>query len=189
MRQPKGEYGYIGSQRKSYLLLTIIGFLIILVLYIIDKYVFTEGNVLLLITALLALPEAQFIVKYILYRKYKDGKEEIYRKFEKISDRLVYLSSLVVVRGKKTLFYQMAVVSDEEIILLVDEKKTRKQILEHKELIEKLIRPKGYSAKVKVYNDEQSMHSYVMTQLSTLLNNIDTDSQVALANILLDNSI
>lgn len=189
MRQPKGEYGYIRSQKRSYLLLMIVGFFIILALYIIDRYVLTSGNVLLLITVLLALPEAQFLVKYILYRQYKEGKEDIYRKFEKISDRLVYLSSLVVVRGKKTLFYQIAVVSDKEVILLIDEKKTRKQVMEYKELIEKLIKPKGYTATVKVYNDEQAMYSYVITQLSTLLNNVDTNSQVALANVLLDNSI
>ncbi|GKX28900.1 hypothetical protein SH1V18_13800 [Vallitalea longa] len=189
MRQPKGEYGYINSQKKMYLRSTVIGLLIMAVIYVVDRFVFTEGNVLLIVVALLALPESQFFVKYILYRQFKEGKEEVYRKFEKISDRLVYLSSLAVIRGKKTLFYQIAVVSEKEIILLIDKKKTRKEVNEYRELIEKLISSKGFGAKVKVYNDEQEMYSYVITQLSILLNKINVDNQIALANVLLDNSI
>lgn len=189
MRQPKGEYGYINSQKKTYFTLMIIGLIVIVAIYIVDRFLFTKGNVLLLFVVLLALPEAQIIVKYILYRQFKEGNEEVYRKFEKISDRLVYLSSIAVIRGKKTLFYQIAVVSEKEVILLIDKKKTNKQIMMYRELIEKLIGSKGYGAKVKVYNDEKEMYSYVITHLSAMLNKINVDNQIALANVLLDNSI
>lgn len=189
MRPPKGEYGYIKSQQKIYLIATIVGFIIMAIIYCIDRFVFTEGNVLLLITALLALPQAQFLVKLILYTRFKEGNEESYRKLEAITDRLVYLASLAIVRGKKTLFYEAVVVSDKEIILLLDKKKTRKELMEYKELVEKLIKPKGYIAEVKIFNDEEAIYKYVKTELKGTLNNIDTTNQVDMANLLLDYSI
>ncbi|MCT4545452.1 MAG: hypothetical protein N4A63_18100 [Vallitalea sp.] len=185
----KGEHGYIYSQKRRYLLASIIGLLIIIPMYLIDRFVLLEGNVLLLITVLLVLPLTQFIVKFIVYLPFKECNKEVYTKFEKLSDSLVCLSSLVMVRGKKTLFYQLAIVSGKEITLLIDEKKSRKEMMEYKELVEKLIRPKGYSTKVRIFNSEKEMYSYINNDLSILLNNVNPSDQVELANILLDNAI
>ena len=189
MRKPKGDYGYISSQKKTYFLLMIIGLIVIVTIYCIDRFVLTKGNVLLLFVVLLALPEAQIIVRYILYKQYKDGKEEVYRKFEKISNELVCLGSIAVIRGKKTLLYEITVMSEKEIILLINSNKTRKEAFDYLELIEKLIRSRGYKAQVKIFTDAEEMYKYVTTHLSTILKNNNVDNQIALANMLLDNSI
>ncbi len=188
MRQPKGEYGYIRSQRKMYALISAIGIVVITTLLIVDRYIL-KGNVLLLLTVLLALPEAQFLVKYILYRQFKDGNERFYRRLEAVSEQLVCLASLAIVRGKNTLFYEVAVMSDQELVLLIDKKKERKDILMYKENIEKLIKPKGFAAKVSVYNDEDAMYCYVNDRLIKTLKHVDTDTQVDLAHLLLGQSV
>lgn len=188
MRQPKGEYGYIRSQRKMYALLSAIGVVVIATLLIVDRYIL-EGNVLLLLTVLLALPEAQFLVKYILYRQFKDGNEGFYRRLEAVSDQMVCLASLAIIRGKNTLFYEAAVMSDQELVLLINKKKERKDILAYKENIEKLIKPKGFSTKVSVYNDEEAMYRYVNEQLIRTLKHVNTDTQVDLAHLLLGQSV
>jgi hypothetical protein len=189
MRQPKGEYGYIKSQQKVYLIGTIIGFIVMAILYCMNTFIYTEGNVLLLITVLLALPEAQFLVKLILYTRYKEGNENSFRKLEAVTDKLVYLASLGIIKGKKTLFYESIVVSDNEIVLLINSDTNRKQLLEYKELVDKLIRPKGYILDIKIFNNEEEIYSYVKNQLKGKLNNVDTTKQIKLANLLLDNSI
>ncbi|MCT4598256.1 MAG: hypothetical protein N4A50_10315 [Vallitalea sp.] len=189
MRQPKGEYGYIKSQQKVYLIGAIIGFIVMAILYCMNTFIYTEGNVLLLITVLLALPEAQFVVKLILYTRYKEGNENSYRKLEAVTDKLVYLASLGIVRGKKTLFYESIVVSDNELVLLISNDTTRKELMEYKELVDKLVRPKGYLVDIKIFNNDEDIYNYVKNQLKGKLNNIDTTKQVNLANLLLDNAI
>lgn len=187
MRQPKGEYGYIRSQKKVYGMLSLICAALIIVLYIITNFIL-EGNVLLIVTVLLALPLAQFLVKYVLYRQYRETEESIYRKIEGINDRLVCLGSLIVVRGKVTLFYEAAIVTDQEVVLLIAKQKERKDILFYKENMEKLIRPKGYNAKISVYNDSEAMYNYVC-DLVPGINKINTDEQIELAEMILGQSI
>lgn len=188
MRQPKGEYGYIRSQRKMYGMLSAISFMVITIVLIVDRYLL-EGNVLLLLSVLLVLPAAQFLVKYILYRQFKDGNEIFYKRLEAVSQQLVCLASLAIVRGKQTLFYEAAVMSDRELVLLIDKKKERKDVLSYKEYIEKLIVPKGFSVKVSVYNDEEAMYQYVSDKLVRTLKNVDTNTQVDLAHLLMGQSV
>lgn len=182
MKVSKGEYGYIKAQTKSHLRLSIMGVFLIISIYVLGNVMSIEKNIYLLLSALCALPVAKYLVKFILYVRYKEGNQSIYNKLKTYENEFVVLSSLIIVRQKNTIFYPFIIIGEKEIIIYTNENNKVKSI----ELIEELLTSKGYANGIKIFTNDNEMFNYI--DKINIINQVKSQ-QKEIANVLLANGV
>jgi hypothetical protein len=192
MKRIKGEVGYLDYHKKKNLILFVSGLATFNILYLVGYFVYnTNKNMLTLISVLLILPTSQFVTKYILIARYKSGSLDMYNRLKQISGNLVILCDLLLVSGRNTRYFEFAVISGKDLVLLSNlnkfsKKDKKNNIRDDKTIIQDMLNSKGFKANIKIYEDSDEFYSYL---LDTSLRNKSNDKKDELAQLLLSNSV
>lgn len=185
----KGDYGYIKHQRTKNLRNALICIIGVITAYFMSVYLELKTTYYLtILSALLILPSALFLTKFILYSKYKPGSETFYKRLSTISKQLLVICDLIVVRGKKTVYFEFVVLTDKEIIVL-SKNLQEKAIINTKNLLDEILKSRGYNGiKVSVYTQEDKMYQYINNK-ALISHHIDENRQGLIAETLILNTV
>ncbi|PKM95891.1 MAG: hypothetical protein CVU84_03560 [Firmicutes bacterium HGW-Firmicutes-1] len=195
MKKTKGENGYINYYKKQYLLISLGLLVAVLIIYFIGK-VFAKDNFVFFAvgSAIMILPAAQYLSKYFVFANYKSGLRDSYMKFKDVHEQLIVLSDLIIVKGKKTMFFDFIINTDKMIVAChkAQNKKNDKkeeQLKVAKDLLSSIFKPKGYDLQIIVFSDEEEVLTYLIQNVKGTMNNIDETAQDKVATIILQSAI
>lgn len=195
MKIAKGENGYLKFNKRKNGIMAVGLLCCIFSLSVLGRLVWEKYFIYFAVAAaLMILPAGQSLTQYLLFSKYKEGSKENFQKFQAISDHLVVLCDLIMVKSKKTVFLSFAVLTDEEIIVCYkpNKNKARQNELKAdaaKHLLHEIIKPKGYSYHLEMFDDEEKLAEYIKKSVKGKLNAVDDIKQNKLATILLQNAV
>lgn len=168
----RGDYGYVNYIKKHNLKISVGLVLACLLVFFIGLTLSNEITVFLnLISVLLILPTAQFMAKYFGFIKYKILDESKFRALEEVSNDFLVLGELPVIRGKRTYFLKTAVITKVGLYGLLDGeedvKANRKLVLDTKEALTSIIKPKGFNEPIKLFTDYDSLYNELKTKVKS----------------------
>lgn len=188
----KGENGYIDYYKKKYLKFSIILLLLVVTIYVIGKIFAPNHFIYFMVgSALMILPAAQYITKYLLFSRYKSASSNMYQALQDISDQLLIFSDLIIVQGKKTIYCDFAVLSDQQIVVYFNPKGNKSQDKQKtvKEIIQNLYQKKGYQIPVEVIDNEDAYLTFIKQNVKGTLNNVNVETQEQLGRIIIQNAV
>lgn len=195
MKVLKGDFGYIDYNRRKNGVISIVLIVIVLITAFVGRALFEKYSIYFAVcSALLILPTAQFMTQYILFGKYKSGKKEYFEKYQSVSELLVVLSDLIMVRLKKTAYFSTIVLSDDYIVAvlgkstgLLKAKKINKEGAS--QLLNDILKPKGVNYKLEVFDDDEEAYKFINIRIKSTLKTVDETKRNLLTTIILQNSI
>lgn len=186
----KGDNGYIDYHKSKYLKIAITLLIVVLVIYVLGQtlvpeflvYYFQVG------AALMILPTAQYFTKFLLFNRFKSGSEVIYKTIKEISEKLLVLSDLIIVRGKKTIYCDFVVVTDKHLVFYSSQNKRIKESKKNeiKEIIKNIFESKGYVISIEVIDNEDEYINHIKHLQEERINQ---ELQKQFGEIILQNSI
>lgn len=162
----KGEYGYIDSEKKQKLTLTVLSFIAVLVIFLTGVIIYhTNKSIFAVIAAVSALPAAKLLTIYISMRPYSSGDKEMYKKLKVIADKndeykAIVGADFIITSRDKAMNIQFAYITAGKVICYADNKKASAKEIET--YIKEIFDNEGchYSA-VKVFDDEKKFLKHV----------------------------
>lgn len=152
-RKLKGEYGYISSERKRRILLTVVLLAIPLSIYTVAYVVNgTNETVLSVVSIVACLPACASIVSAIMVYTIPPMPEEEYQKIEPHTGTLTMAYEVYLTNYDKNTLLDAVTVCGDSVVGLSTYKKNpdRRESEKH---IENVLRADGYSMKAAVLND------------------------------------
>ena len=158
----KGSRGYIDRVKKLAILVATGSFLIAAAMFITGLFLFeSKFNVLSIFAALVVIPFAGAITRFVLFKKYRSvSEEEEKRVFEASPAGSTTLSDIVMTSSERAFGFAFIVVTDREIAGL----RARGEILSAVKLYEylkDLVKKKGFEFEVEVLDDMDSYVDYI----------------------------
>lgn len=173
-RKKKGEYGYIHSERKKRILITIVMFLIPLVIYFTGLYLnHTRKNILTLVAIMGCLPASKVAVDMILIFLQKPITAQLYDTLcSHIKDMTAIFETTVTTYDKN---FRLAciVVSGLNIVGYSEDPKIDVKTAEAH--IKKIVQGNGYRANVKIFTD---LKPYLRRLDEICENHLEAEAQV-----------
>lgn len=153
---PKGNYGYLKSQRKIETIKTLILFCLSAAIFIVG-YITTKSkaNLLTVVAVVSILPAAKQLTITILFYKYHSGSRQTYEKIKEITKEATSVYDIVITSYDKIgEILHVAIVGKTIIGYSEKEKTDEKYIADYiKEILEK----NGYKGNsVKIFKNEAS---------------------------------
>lgn len=152
----KGTLGYIDATKKDSLIKGVIGFCVFILVFIIGNLISgSSKNMGSIFAVLLALPTAQQFTRYFGYRRYKSLST-----LEHLSDSVINdaLYELLVVRGKKNCYIDVACYRNKKLYLLINHSHNYGQdINDIRQAIQSMMNQKGLKLNTECYED---VHQY-----------------------------
>ncbi|MBR6293895.1 MAG: hypothetical protein IKR54_04800 [Lachnospiraceae bacterium] len=150
----KGARGYIDRIKKLAILVAIGSFLIAAAMFITGLFLFeSKFNVLSIFAALVVIPFAGAITRFVLFSKYKSVSEEDEKKvFDASPAGSTTLSDVVMTSTERAMGFAFLVVTDNEVAALVaqGEKTPTVKLYEY---LKDLVKRKGFGNSVEVLDD------------------------------------
>ncbi len=156
MRDKKGEYGYIRSEKKRRLVRTVL-------LFAIAFGVFAAGlvlnggdrrNIWSIVAAVGCIPGAMSMTGLIMIWLRRPMDAELYRRISGAAgDDLLMLYELYLTTQDKNMFIDAAAVCGEYVMAFTSEKATSGEIAFMEQHIRRSLQGAGYRTTVKIYTD------------------------------------
>lgn len=187
-----GQNGYIDYHKRKYFLTAVIFLTSVLLVYVIGKILvpnyFTYFKV---ISALMILPTSQYFTKFLLFNQYKSSSANTHQALHEISDKLLIFADLILVFGKKTVYCDFAVLSDQQVVLCYkrNKKKSETKLTEIMKLVKDLYQVKGHSILVEVIDNDEAFLDFIKQKVKSTLNNVNVELQEQLGSIIIQNAI
>ena len=160
----KGARGYIDRIKKLAILVAIGSFLIAAAMFITGLFLFeSKFNVLSIFAALVVIPFAGAITRYVLFAKYKSVSEEDEKKvFEASPAGSTTLSDVVMTSTERAMGFAFLVITDNEVAALVaqGEKTPTVKLYEY---LKDLVKRKGFENSVEVVGDMDKFLKHLKT--------------------------
>lgn len=160
----KGARGYIDWIKKLAILVAIGSFLIAAAMFITGLFLFeSKFNVLSIFAALIVIPFAGAITRFVLFSKYKSVSEEDEKKvFEASPTGSTTLSDVVMTSTERAMGFAFLVVTDNEVAALVaqGEKVPTVKLYEY---LKDLVKRKGFGNSVEVVGDMDKFLKHLKT--------------------------
>lgn len=196
MKIPKGQAGYINSQKRQYLLRSLLFLALVIVIYAISQIIKSDySKYIVVCSALLILPAAQNISRYLLFARYKSASEEYFNKMDSISNEIKIFSEMIVVSGKKTIYFDYIAITDGNIVACEklntnNQSKIQNKLRESKEILRKIYNGKGLNIKIDIFVTEEEMYNFLNKIIKGIQNNnIDDFKKQELERTIINNSI
>ncbi|MCR5521174.1 MAG: hypothetical protein K6F44_04635 [Lachnospiraceae bacterium] len=158
----KGSRGYIDRVKKLAILVATGSFLIAAAMFITGLFLFeSKFNVLSIFAALVVIPFAGAITRFVLFKKYRSVSEEEEKKvFEASPAGSTTLSDIVMTSSERAFGFAFIVVTDREIAGLRarGEKLSAVKLYEY---LKDLVKKKGFEFEVEVLDDMDSYVDYI----------------------------
>lgn len=178
----KGEQGYIDTEKKKGLIRSIVGFILVILIYTIGYKLYgTNKNYATVLAVLLILPTAQILAKLIVDLRYKSVEPYIDDFLKKTKYK--YLVELIVIRKKKKFFIEAALISPESIYFLIKEDMNIINIDVIKQELEILFKKKKINIKVELYSDFTTYKSAI-SNIINIKNRNQFDSKFIMKTLL-----
>lgn len=156
MKINKGEQGYINYTKRINLIYSLLGIFLSISLYYTGYIIFnTNANFLTFISVLIVLPTSLYITKYLLFTKYKSVPIHIINKIKTFSNDATVLFDLLIARNKETILIEVAVINDNDLMLLA--RNAKKDIVNINNSIDNMLKSKGYNCNIKVFSTEEEL--------------------------------
>lgn len=178
----KGEYGYIDSEKKKKLTLTVLSFIAVLVIFLTGVIIYhTNKSIFAVIAAVSALPAAKLLTIYISMHPYKSGDKEMYEKLKGLAGKndeykAIVGADFIITSRDKAMNIQFAyIVAGKAVCYAVNKKATAKEIEDYVKQI--LDAEECQYSSVKVFDDEKKFLKYV-TSISLETGKEYTDKRI-----------
>lgn len=156
----KGQYGYIDSEKKKKLTLTIISFVAVFIIFITGVIIYhTNKSIFAVIAAVSALPAAKLLTMYIAMFPYKTGDREIYDRLLKIAEQNKEYSpaigaDLILTSTSKSMSIQFVYINNGKVVCFTNHEKTA--VKEAEKYIRNILENEGCNfSSVKVFDYEE----------------------------------
>lgn len=156
MKINKGDFGYIKSQRRKSILLTVL-------FAVIDFGVFAAGyylnggdrrNIYTIIAAVGGIPLAMAVVKLVMVSLRKPMDPELHREISSVSGDLHMMYELFLTTRDKNLFLDATAICGPFVACYTSEKKEPQYIAFMEDHIRKSFRQQGYKMTVKIFDQK-----------------------------------
>ena len=150
----KGARGYIDRIKKLAILVARGSFLIAAAMFITGLFLFeSKFNVLSIFAALVVIPFAGAITRFVLFSKYKSVSEEDEKKvFDASPAGSTTLSDVVMTSTERAMGFAFLVVTDNEVAALVAQGEETPTVKLY-EYLKDLVKRKGFGNSVEVLDD------------------------------------
>ncbi len=186
----KGEFGYIQDTKAHNFKLAMIMLLIALSVFIFGKALLPKMfNYFAVVAALLMLPVAQCITRYLVFKGFKSIKKQLYEKLTQIDQEVLLLYDLILVFSKKTIQSKVTAIINDTIIVYIEDNKKEKNKELAEEVINKILEKNKIKAKLEIIVDEEAYIDRINKLFEENKTILDNQLQDNLAEILLLSSI
>ena len=150
----KGARGYIDRTKKLALLVAAGSFLLAAAMFIAGLFLFdSKFNVLSIFAALIVIPFAGAITRFVLFSKYKSVSEEDEKKvFDASPAGSTTLSDVVMTSTERAMGLAFLVITDNEVAAL-KAKGEKVPTVKLYEYLKELVKRKGFANSVEVIDD------------------------------------
>ena len=149
----KGDFGYISSQKKRRLALTLVLFAIPLLIFFTGLiHTKTRNNLLTVVALLGCLPACKCAVGMIMMWMQKPMKKEVYEKIAPHAGSLVMSYEMCLTTYEKTQFIDAFAVCGGLVVGYADNPK-EKNMTFMEEHVQKILRSNGYKEKVRIFTE------------------------------------
>ncbi|TCT17013.1 hypothetical protein EDC18_101309 [Natranaerovirga pectinivora] len=188
MKIPKGSFGYLKNQRMKYLT-NIIVFLSISILIFLIGFItsdYDNGNYFTIVAILLFLPTALWIVRYIIFAKYKGPDKAKYLILEAAIKEKAHtgiLVDLLLTNNKGIQYLPFVVVNENRLLVYTNDKQLAnldknaldKSLKNTENYLKNIYKPKGIELNVNAYGDLEMLIKEVKTFKETETTQIHND--------------
>ncbi len=153
---PKGNYGYLKSQRKIETIKTVVLFCLSAAIFIVG-YVTTKSkaNLLTVVAVASVLPAAKQLTITILYYKYHSGSRKTYEKIQGIIKDATSIYDIVITSYDKISEILHIAIVGKTIIGFSEKEKTDEKYIAN--FIKETLEKNGYKGNsVKIFKNEES---------------------------------
>lgn len=148
----KGDYGYIGYEKKKRILITVVAFAIPLVIYMTGLWqTGTRKNLFTFVAIMGCLPAAKCAVSMILICIQKSMTPELYKQIEAHVRDMTVIYEATVSSYEKNLSMPCIVITGLNVVCYCDNAKADAAFAEKH--IKKILQGNSYRANVKVFKD------------------------------------
>jgi len=177
-----GDYGYVRSQRKKNLTITLILLCVCFSLFLLGKVVFYRAEIMFSIASIFVLlPAAQFFARFFSFRRYNSLKKEQFEQISTISEHFWVLGELPIIRGKKEYLLLALVITDIGLFGLIERQKNKtiaqRNCRSMEAIITDILKPRGITTPIDVVDDFETFEHSLRTQIKSKVQNND-DQQV-----------
>jgi len=160
----KGARGYIDRIKKLAILIAIGAFLLAAILFVLGLIIFdSKFNVLSIFAAMIIIPFAGAVTRFVLFKKYKSSTEEEEKKVIEASPAgSTTLTDVILTSPERAMGYAFIVVTDHEVAGLVG-KGEKLATVKLYEYLKDLMKRKGFGHSVEVLDDMDKFLKYIGT--------------------------
>ncbi len=149
MKTVKGEKGYISSQKKKNIILTILMYVMALGIYLLGYLSLHTSKSLWTVFAVLSiLPASKNAVRMIMFLRIRNTDNELYTACDEKLSGFIQLYDMIFTTYEKTYVARVVVLVKGNLILLCDDTKDLPKL---KTYLEKLAADKKEALTVKIY--------------------------------------
>ncbi len=157
MRDKKGEYGYIRSEKVRRLVRTVLLFAIAFGVFAVGL-VLNGGdrrNIWSIVAAVGCIPGAMSMTGLIMIWLRRPMDEDLYRRISGAAGDLLMLYELYLTTQDKNMFIDAAAVCGEYVMAFTSEKATAGEIAYMEQHIRRSLQGAGFRTTVKIYTDAE----------------------------------
>ena len=172
----KGNYGYLGTQRKIETLKTILLFALSMAIFAVGYITTgTKKNLFTVVAVVSVLPAAKQMATTVLYYKYGSGCADTYEKIAKHVKNVTCLSDIVITSYDKITELLHVAILGKTMIAYSHKEATEET--SGAEFIKNILERNGYKGiSVKIYKDEQAY----ITRLKEMQENLEKERKITL---------
>lgn len=161
MKKTKGERGYMRARKTRLGVGTVVGFLLMILIYFIGYYIFSTGkNYVTILAVLVILPTAKIFVQYLMIPWNCKVSDEIYNEGEVSAAPLkVYYDMLMTAQEKCFAINMLVIDKDENIVAYTCDDKAVTEKFEKG--VTNFLNYYDYNAKVKLFKDASQFNKRV----------------------------
>ncbi|MDO5573372.1 MAG: hypothetical protein Q4G60_05250 [bacterium] len=177
----KGQYGYIGYQKKVAIIRTLTLFAIAFMILIIGLYTTgTKSNALTIIAILGMLPASKSAVNMIMFLRYRDSSQELYHNTQELAKQLPMNYDLVFTMPDKSFQVQQIACNQNTVCGYRDgDEQSLKKLQQH---ISSVLQSNHLSnVEIKIWNDYESFLKRLMQMQEKYNPSEDTTSSQILS--------
>ncbi|TCK98272.1 hypothetical protein EDC19_0692 [Natranaerovirga hydrolytica] len=161
MKAIKASYGYLKKRKKSYLLSIVLGMILSIALFMIGFLIFeTQGNVLTVISILILFPVSLWVVRLIIFMRYKSITREDYETVEKLLEtnkKSEVIADLILTNNTGIQFIPVGIVNENSIIVytytMKNNQNEQEGIKKVTDYLSTVFEHKGIKVNITVYSD------------------------------------
>lgn len=153
---PKGNYGYLKSQRRIETAKTIILFVLVATVFLVGYLTTkTKANLFTVVAVVSVLPAAKQMTTTILFYKYSSGSRETYEKIDKAVKDATTLSDIVITSYDKIGELLHVAIVGKTIIAYSEKEKTDEKYMT--DYIKGILEKNGYTGiSVKIFKNKEN---------------------------------